>query len=132
DEVDVAAAELGIEPADDEAARARELELDRHAGRGHHPWPGHGHADVEAAALVRRGRGRGAHGERRRGDGDQGDEPSHGTLRNQKAESPAPASMSATPPAANRAVISRLCVRCPSRVARFSYTCFRAALVRAR
>src|SRR5439155_4237234 len=48
DEVDVAAAELGIEPADDEAARARELELDRRAGRGEHPRPGDRHADVEA------------------------------------------------------------------------------------
>ncbi len=57
-DVDRAARELGVEAADDEALRTRELELDL-PRRGEHPRARDRHADLEATALVRRVRGSG-------------------------------------------------------------------------
>ncbi len=114
-DVERAAAQFGVEAADDEALRATQLVLDTGGGRDD-PWSRDRDADLQPMALVRRAGGRrdgaGKHG------GDRDRCSSHGTtLRNQKADSAPAASSTAIAPPAKRSVISRLTVRWPTRVA---------------
>ena len=119
-DVDVAVAAFGVEPADDVAAWARELIFDTrpwHAGRRRNGDPGSRYvdADLEAAALVRGVRGRRTAGRdgRRECGGQQ--QPRHGILRNQRAESAPPTISSAPEPPANTSVNSRCCRSSPRR-----------------
>ena len=115
-DVDTPARKLGVEPADDEPLRARELELHL-SRRGEHPRTCHRDADLQPPALVRRARGRRCD-RACADDGGKGCDALHGTaLRNQNAERPPPASRSTIAPPAKRSLICRLWVLCPVRVA---------------
>src|SRR6185312_15691863 len=103
---------LRIEPTDDAAAAgAREEVLHRAVRRHEHPRPGHPDARHDPAALVRRAAG----GRERGGKGECCDERSeerpHTTLRNQRPENTAPASMKTSPPAAAAEVTSTVFLR---------------------
>src|SRR5207237_710237 len=131
-DVDGTVAELGIEPADDEAAWAGELVVDGRAGRdarrGHDdPWARDTHADLEPLALVRLPGRCDADDEGSQCGGEPDGEARHGTLRNHSAESAPPASSSAADPPAKRSVISRDSLRLPSREPSRSYTSRRRA-----
>ena len=96
--VDRAVAELGIEPADDVAARARDLVLHVPRRRDDHPGPRNRDAHHQAAALVRRARLPRAR-EHRDGARKQHDRAPHGTLLNHAVESAAPTSRNIAAPA---------------------------------
>ena len=116
-DVDVPAAQLGVESGDDEPLRARELVPDLRRAGGDDPRACHGDADLQPAALVRRAR---AGGRRRRDRARRREDrsPSHGTLLSRSADSAPPASSSTSAPPAKRSVTSRCSVLWPMRVAR--------------
>src|SRR5205823_4347882 len=121
-DVDRTIAELCVEPADDEAARTRQLKLDARPSRAlrrrdDDPGARDADADLKSPAFVRRARRPGADGGDRATQCEHDQRASHGTLRNQAADSAPPTRSSAAEPPANRSVTSRDCRRWPRREA---------------